>query len=138
LVGSQDIYIRRFVPFRSFGTGIGGMPITEEYRFFFFKTTELASGFYWSEHYELAEQNGLSSDLVPRDWLQEMAATVADHVSFFVIDVARTETGRWIVVELNDAQMSGLSMCDPNQLYCNLAKAIENEKSKIAFNETSS
>lgn len=128
LVGSQDIYIRRFIPFKSFGTAIGGMPITEEYRFFFYKTTELASGFYWSEHYETAEAHGLSPDLVPRDWLHEMAETIADHVSFFVLDVAKTEAGNWIVVEVNDAQMSGLSMCVPNQLYSNLAKAIGSDQ----------
>lgn len=127
LLGNQDIYIRRFVPLRSFGTSIGGMPITEEYRFFFYKTTELASGFYWSEHYEIAEEHGLNSSLVPKDWLNEMAETVSDHVDFFVIDVARTETGRWIVVELNDAQMSGLSMCNPESLYSNLAKALKED-----------
>lgn len=127
LLGSQDIYIRRFVPLRSFGNSIGGMPITEEYRFFFYKTTELASGFYWSEHYETAEEHGLNPDLVPRDWLNDMTATVADHVDFFVIDVARTESGRWIVIELNDAQMSGLSMCNPKHLYSNLQLALSKE-----------
>lgn len=37
-----------------------------------------------------------------------------------MIDVAQTESGDWIVIELNDGQMSGLSENNPEILYKNL------------------
>jgi hypothetical protein len=36
------------------------------------------------------------------------------------MDIAKTQSGEWIVIELNDGQMSGLSENDPNVLYKNL------------------
>ena len=44
--------------------------------------------------------------------------------SFFVLDVAETASGEWIVVEVNDAQMSGLSGVDPAKLYANMANVL--------------
>jgi len=49
---------------------------------------------------------------------------IADYANFFVLDMAETADGRWIVVEVNDGQMSGLSMCNPEELYANMADAI--------------
>jgi hypothetical protein len=39
-----------------------------------------------------------------------------------VLDIAETEKGDWILIEMNDAQMSGLSMNDPQMLYKRLAQ----------------
>jgi hypothetical protein len=49
---------------------------------------------------------------------------VKDNVNFFVMDVALTESGRWIVIELNDGQMAGLSENDPDVLYGNMKKML--------------
>lgn len=49
-----------------------------------------------------------------------MARICAAHAEFYVIDVAKTVYGEWIVIEMNDAQMSGLSMVEPIELYTNL------------------
>ena len=43
------------------------------------------------------------------------------------IDVAQTESGEWIVVELNDGQMSGLSENNPEVLYKNLTTVLRNK-----------
>ncbi len=51
---------------------------------------------------------------------QSAASLVRDRARFFVIDVAETERGEWIVIELNDGQMSGLSMIPPDRFYNNL------------------
>lgn len=122
LVGNQDIYIRKYEKLRSFGTSIAGHPITEEYRFFYYGTTQLSGAFYWSEHSYLAEENGLTPDNVPEDFLSDIAETVAQHASFYVVDVGRKENGEWVLIELNDGQMSGLSNNDPYLLYENLSK----------------
>lgn len=124
LVGSQDIVIREYIPLRSFGTSISGMPITEEYRFFYYKTTQLCGAYYWSEHFDVVEEFNLTPDNVPKEWLADIVSTVSQSISFFVIDVARTKKGDWIVIELNDGQMSGLSMNDPDTLYKNLKEAL--------------
>lgn len=122
LVGQQEIYIRQYEKLRSFGTSISGHPITEEYRFFYYKTTQLCGAFYWSEHPEVVEEHGLSADKVPEYFLSEIAETVAQHATFYVIDVARKANGEWVLIELNDGQQSGLSDNDPYLLYKNLHK----------------
>jgi hypothetical protein len=57
---------------------------------------------------------------VPQEFIQKVIDRVKDKVNFFVMDIAKTQSGDWIVVELNDGQMSGLSENDPNVLYKNL------------------
>lgn len=49
-------------------------------------------------------------------------ATVSPHINFFVMDVARTEDGKWLLIELNDGQMSGLSENNPEVLYSKLSR----------------
>lgn len=41
------------------------------------------------------------------------------------MDIAQKEDGGWVVVELNDGSMSGLSCIDPDELYNNLLKEIQ-------------
>jgi ATP-grasp domain, R2K clade family 3 len=43
---------------------------------------------------------------------------------FVVADVALTTAGDWILIELNDGQMSGLSDTDANELYSKIAKEL--------------
>lgn len=123
-LSSQEIYIRQYEPLRSFGEGIRGMPITEEYRFFVLDGKIVGSGFYWSQYPEVAEKNQLTPDAVPRNWLQSIINDISPNVRFFVIDVGRKIDHTWIVIELNDGCMSGLSMVEPEQLYSNLAKEL--------------
>lgn len=123
LFDSQDIYAREYVPLKNFGTAINDLPISEEYRFFVLNGKILGSGFYWSEH---VDQIGFipHPEDVPSKFLEEVITRVKDKIPFFVVDVARTEDDKWIVIELNDGQMSGLSMVDPTQLYSSLRKLL--------------
>jgi hypothetical protein len=127
LVGTQNIYVRQFVPLKTYCIGINDMPITEEYRFFIFGGRILSGGFYWSSHTEELADMGIRPDVtaVPTDFLDKVIGLVGDKIRFWVLDVARTVTGEWIVVELNDGCQSGLSDNDPNTLYANMAKAME-------------
>ncbi len=121
LIGPQGIVARRYYPLKRLGVGINDMPFVHEYRLFYWGTTYLAGGFYWSSFEDSEKYTE-----VPVEALQVGAAAasiVAEHAQFFVIDVAETESGDWIVIELNDGQMSGLSETDPVALYTALQDA---------------
>ena len=60
-----------------------------------------------------------------RIFVEKVAKMVVPKCSFFVMDVAKKQDGDYIVIELNDGQMSGLSMVDPHELYANLAKVLK-------------
>jgi hypothetical protein len=126
-IGTQPIYIRRYVPLVRLGEAIGGLPLTKEFRFFVCNGEVLAGGFYWAAFQEdIVEQGGVIPDIteVPSAFLEEAVRRVKDHAPFVVIDVAQTETGEWIVIELNDGQMSGLSAVDPKVLYRRLHEVL--------------
>jgi hypothetical protein len=116
LLAEQDIYIREYVPLKKLFDGIGGQPITLEFRFFVAYGEVLSGGFYWSNHVGDLESVP-SPSMVPQEFLKKAIDKVKENVNFFVIDIAQKEDGDWIVVELNDGQMSGLSENDPEVLY---------------------
>lgn len=123
LVGYQDIYVRRYVPLLELDKGLNDLPISEEYRFFILRGEVIASGFYWSSF--LSElPKGVTPDAVPQDFLQNVIDRVGDSITFWVVDIARTAEGRWIVIELNDGQQSGLSSIDPDLFYKRLKNAV--------------
>lgn len=124
MIGEQDIIIRKFVPLKTYFTGCGGYPVTREFRFFVLDGNVVGSGFYWASFYDDIVEAGFESetdpDSVPKDFLLDCINRIKDRVRFFVIDVAEKTDGGWMVVELNDGQMSGLSMIDHKELYKNL------------------
>ncbi len=124
LIGYQEIFIRRYVPLKTYMIGLSGLPITKEFRFFVYKGNLLCGSFYWSSHIEEIDPPPDINE-VPESFLKEVMARIGDNVSFYVIDVAQTEEGKWIVIELNDGMMSGLSLNDPNLLYVNLKSCLE-------------
>lgn len=119
LLCDQKIYVRKYVKLVKLMDGLRGMPISEEYRFFALDGKIVCGGFYWSNYVDdLGEEP--SANCVPREFLDAVLEKIGNKVRFVVIDVARLESGEWIVVELNDGQMSGLSCNDPELLYCGL------------------
>ena len=121
LICSQGIVVREFVPLRKIEEGINGMPMSYEWRFFFYKERMLCHGFYWSCA-EDAEKIDIPTKVI--DFAQEIAYIVSRKTNFFVLDIAIEENGDPILIEVNDGQMSGLSMCNPNELYENLSKRL--------------
>jgi hypothetical protein len=126
LIGQQKIYFRRYTRLINYFTGIGGVPISHEFRVFVAYGKIVAQGYYWQNY---ADDFGTSIPKLdcPPEFLQEAIQKVSPNINFFVMDVAKTEEGNWIVVELNDGQQSGLSMIDPEILYANLYKIAEDE-----------
>lgn len=119
LIGTQDIVIRQFEKLRNYGTMPSGIPISHEFRCFFYKDVLLTKAFYWSNEDVTPEDN------IPEAFLRKVAERGAKNINFWVADVAQTEAGDWIVVELNDGCMSGLSRNDPDVLYRRLKEELK-------------
>lgn len=120
LVGEQPLFIREYVPLRKHEDSVVGPPFAHEYRFFFWGTELLVSGYYWSP----AEVTDLPVPPEAEVKARQCAEIAAQHATFFVLDVAQTESGDWILIEVNDGQQSGLSEVDPETLYSRLREAI--------------
>lgn len=124
LIASQGVVVRPYVQLKSFGTGIGGIPVSNEHRTFWFVDEEdvlcLGEGFYWSNFPEFADKASLSE--VGFNLAKEAAERIqkSKKATFFAIDVAETEAGGWIVIEVNDGQSSGLSNVSAKDFYTNL------------------
>lgn len=123
LIGQQEIYIRKFMEFESFGTGMAELPIINEYRVFVLDGKILSKGFYWSSHMDIATDI-VNSDSIPVEFLNSVIDIVKNNIRFFVIDVARLKNGNWMVIELNDGQQAGLSENNPDDLYFNMSKTL--------------
>jgi hypothetical protein len=132
LTGNQPIYCRKYVDlFRYFRDPISHVPITKEFRFFVAFGKVLAGGFYWQNHAEdVIEKFGALPDPmeVPEAFLNEAIARIGDKANFYAIDIAQKKDGSWIVVELNDGQMSGTSCVDLKKLYGELATVVNDRE----------
>lgn len=124
LIREQNIVIRRYVPLKTYLKGIKDLPVTKEFRFFVCYGVVLCGGYYWSSHVDDLPEVP-SPDEVPPSFLQEALRRIGDRVNFYALDVAQTESGDWIVIELNDGQMSGTSCNDLPTLYRRLKEVIQ-------------
>ena len=98
---SGGLVLRRFVPLSELGPHPrSGMPMSLEYRVFVANGRPLLTVPYWPEG------DYPSGTVPPTDELTAAAKDVGS--SFFTMDVALAEDGRWIVVELGDGQVAGL------------------------------
>lgn len=129
----QKIYIRKYVPLEILLDGLQGLPITREYRFFVYKRKILSGGFYWSSHSDIIQKSGIivNPDEVPREFLNSIIDKIqntelSDPPVYYVIDVAKSGND-WVMIELNDGQMSGLSDNDPYILYRELKMALKED-----------
>jgi len=119
LIETQPIIYREYVPLVQLEESVTGLPFAHEWRLFFLGKHLLCYGFYWSEA-ECADRVA-ALPMAAYHLAHRAAHTAAKHVNFFVVDIAEKATGGWTVIELNDGQMSGLSMCSPYDLYKGLA-----------------
>jgi hypothetical protein len=122
LVSDQGIIIRQYVPLKSFSQSLNGMPFANEWRFFFYKEELLGTGYYWTNSDVIPELKDLPAEAYAK--AKEVAKILSQNINFFVVDIAETATGEWILIEANDGQMSGLTGVDPEQLYSNLKKVL--------------
>ena len=123
ILSRQKVAIREYIPLKTIDdTSFPWMvPISYEFRFFYFERKCMAYGPYWTmgRNYSL-EDNELSEVLKLTDWVAERLS-----VPFPAIDVAKTALGEWIVIEVNDAQESGFVGANPLKLWNNTMEAIQ-------------
>jgi hypothetical protein len=121
MIGAQPIYIRRYVPLKTYLIGIQDLPITNEWRHFVLDGQVLTSAYYWSSHVDDLPE---APKQVDQGWVREVAARTKGHVRFCAVDVAETAEEKLIVVDINDGQMSGLSETIADELYQRLKDAL--------------
>ena len=111
----QKVAVREYVPLRvidqeSFPEMV---PVSYEFRFFYFQQKCMAFGPYWTigKSYTLPESE-LKEALRLTDWVAKKLSA-----NFVAIDIAKTERGEWILIEVNDAQESGFTGVNPLVLW---------------------
>jgi hypothetical protein len=126
-IGPQGLVIREYEPLETFEIGINDVPMTNEWRLFFFRDKLLAYGYYWAIIDDLAAVDAARPDFertgIP--FARQMAEILMTHTNFFVVDIAKTVSGQWRLVEVNDGQQSGANeFIDADELYRELASAL--------------
>jgi len=128
LISEQGVIIREYVPLKELAISISGMPVTNEWRTFWIvinsKAICVAEGFYWEKSFPDVKGCFESKG---KQLAEEVAQKIAESgmANFFVLDVAqKMASDDWILIEVNDGQMSGICGCDENTLYENLVSAI--------------
>lgn len=130
LIGQQGVLIRQYVPLETFEMGVTGTPFTNEWRVFYYKGKRLAHGYYWGNIDDWTKVDSARAEFEAAGLAlaDEVGLRIASKVPFAVVDVARTEDGRWMVVELNDGCQSGLNgVIEPDALYRALHSALADD-----------
>jgi len=120
MIGEQGVVFRKYIPLKELEIGINQLPFSNEWRFFYYKTTRLCYGYYWSVALDETKEKA-NIDETALSFADKIAETVSSHVNFFVLDIAEKQDGGWILIEINDGQMSGLSEIPSDCLYKELA-----------------
>jgi hypothetical protein len=123
LVRDQGITVREYIPLKQFDIGINDLPITNEWRVFVCYGKMVDYGYYWANFPEHKPYDTLPKEAL--DLLNIVIEKLKSYANFFVLDLAETKDGKWIVIEMNDGQMSGLSMIEPISFYTNLKKIMD-------------
>ncbi len=97
---NEGIVVREFISLNDLTIhSKSGMPLTEEYRLFFFNKKLLGIYDYWEEgEYKFSKPDTTEFE------------EIAQHVesNFFSMDIARQKNGELIIIELGDGQVAGL------------------------------
>lgn len=126
-LSNKPIFVRDHIPLVTFTTGMNGLPITKEFRLFFAGGDYIGGGYYWSSHVGDLQDLGIpipSVGEVPTWLIDTIRDTTKSRSNFLAADVAQTVEGKWILIEINEGQMSGLSEIDPVEFYRNLLFAV--------------
>lgn len=111
------VIIRKLMKLRHGRVGPGGFPLGREYRVFVYREQVLAMGYYWEGDDDLAGLTA-SEGAAVTDLALEVSRRLA--VPYMAVDVGQIETGEWRVIEVGDAQFSGLSQAPIHKLWAGL------------------
>jgi len=97
------------------------IPIANEWRAYFLNDKIIDLSPYWEE----GNYDGVT--IPPIDIFIPITEKI--NSSFFTMDLAETVEGEWIIIEIGDGQMSGLTTrCDQNKFYTKLIGNIDDSK----------
>lgn len=107
---NEGIVVREFIALNDLTThSKSGMPLTEEYRLFFFNKKLVGIYDYWEE----GEYQPLKPDTTEFEAIAKRVES-----NFFSMDIARQKDGTLIIIELGDGQVAGLpDKTDRNEFY---------------------
>ena len=119
----QKVAVREYVPLLTIDevSFPDQVPISYEFRFFYFEGKCMGYGPYW---YMGHSYSILPEDISPAFELADWAAERL-MVTFPAIDLAKTASGEWIIIEVNDAQESGFVGLNPIPLWKNTIDAMQ-------------
>lgn len=126
-LSQKPIHVREYVPLITYLNGLNGLRITKEFRLWYIYQKFLVGSFYWQSHLEDMNDAGIAiPDIseVPVDLIKTIGQRVGNKNNLFTADVAQTEDGRWILIELNEGQQSGLGTVDPTEFYKLLSQRV--------------
>lgn len=110
---NEGIVVREFVELNDLTIhSKSGMPLTEEYRLFFYDKKLVGIYDYWEEgEYKLSKPDTIE--------FEEIAKNIDSN--FFSMDIARQKNGELIIIELGDGQVAGLpDKTERNEFYTQL------------------
>lgn len=123
LLGEQGIIFREYIPLKTYEIGVNGTRFTNEWRVFCFRGKILTKGYYWSCASDSVIENAEFSHKA-QELLDAVVPIISRFCVFPVIDIAETETGEWIAIEVNSGMMSGLSENSADLFYRRLRERI--------------
>jgi hypothetical protein len=124
LISQQQIYIRKFEPFKKLIDGVNEMPIPNEWRIFVCNKKIVSCSYYWGTYLEDIKELGINPERPPEQFINDMIYFIGNNSNFYSMDIAQKDDGSWMVVEINEGQMSGLNGLDPKEFYTSLMEVL--------------
>jgi hypothetical protein len=115
---NEGLVFREFIEFEPIGSHPkSGLPLSNESRCFFLEGLLLDTAEYW-------EIGNYAGERPPLEQFNVIAKRIHSH--FFTMDIAKTKSGEWLIVELGDGQVAGLpDKLDVHSFYEKLFKQLQ-------------
>lgn len=112
---NEGIVIREYIELNKLKNhSKSNMPLSEEYRMFFYKNELLCILNYWEEG-DYSIENPQTKEF------ENIAKNIESN--FFTMDIAKDKNGNYIIIELGDGQVAGIpENVDKNIIYTNIRK----------------
>ncbi|GGR79780.1 ATP-grasp domain-containing protein [Deinococcus sedimenti] len=111
------VVLREVVALRRITTTYDQFPLGREFRVFLFRHHVLAYGFYWEEQAPERQLDPAEETQMLRCAVQ---ASLRLDVPYLSVDVGQLDSGAWTVIEVGDAQFTGLSQVSALTLWTRL------------------
>jgi hypothetical protein len=116
----QTIAAREYLPLRQTGEIVMGFPHAREYRFILLDRDVLSCAYYWGR------EDPLSTAATDDNPPVALAVSASQHLDarLVAVDVGQLEDGSWRVIEVGDAQHTGLVHIPPHRYWITLREQL--------------